>query len=313
MLLEAVPNLSLGPDDPALDAVLETLDDQASPGWAHLDTHTDPDHNRTVITLAGAPVPLLRAVEAMVDAAYGTADLDGHVGVHPRVGLVDVVPFVALHQARPRDAQRVARQAAVHIAGHDVPVYFYGDLVPPPGQARLAKLRARLRGPFHAEGPLDPLPDLGPARIHPRYGAACVGARAPLIAYNLVLATTDKALGDRIAQAIREKDGGLHGLQALAFPLEHEGGRIQVSCNITDVDALTPAAVFARVRGLAREHGTEVVTGELVGLAPEGALPEDPAEMGLDHQPASIEDRLAKEGLPTATRPRDTSAGVPQD
>lgn len=304
MLLEAVPNLSLGPQDPALEAVLEALDEQASPGWAHLDTHTDPDHRRTVLTLAGAPTPLLRAVEAMAEAAFEAADLEGHTGVHPRVGLVDVVPFIALHQARPSDAQRVARQAAVHIAGHDVPVYFYGDLVPPPGQGRLADLRARLRGPFHAEGPLEPPPDLGPDRIHPHYGAACVGARSLLIAYNIVLDTTDKVIGDRIARTIRAKDGGLTGLQALAFPLEHEGGRVQVSCNITDVEALTPGDVFARVSELAEQAGVAVRHGELVGLAPERCLPEDPAEMGLEHRPASIEARLAEHELPVGTRPR---------
>lgn len=313
MLLEAVPNLSLGPEDPALDVVLEALEDAASPGWAHLDTHTDPDHNRTVLTLAGAPVPLLRVVETMVDACFEAADLEGHTGVHPRVGLVDVVPFVALHQARPRDAKRVARQAAVHIAGRDVPVYFYGDLVPPPGQARLAQLRARLKGPYHAEGPLDPMPDMGPDRIHPRHGVACVGARSLLIAYNVVLDTTDKALGDGIARTIREKDGGMPGLQAMAFPLEHEGGRIQVSCNITDVEALGPADVFARVRELAAEAGVGVVEGELVGLAPDRVLPEDPAEMGLQARPGSIEDRLAEHGLPPGARPGDPSSRVPQD
>ncbi len=297
MLLEAVPNLSLGPGSPALDAVRGRLDAEASPGWAHLDTHTDPDHNRTVLTLAGAPSPITRVLARLVDALLEHGSLVGHEGVHPRIGLLDVLPLVRLDQARDRDARRVARQAAQHLARDEIPVMYYGDLATRPERGALAWFRKRVR--FTGEpDPLEVPPDAGPSRLHPTMGAACVGVRDPLVAYNVLLDTTDRDLGERIARGLRPANGGLPGVQALAFPLPSKDDRVQVSTNITDTHQATPADVFGAVTEQARRAGVEVIGGELVGLAPKRCLPEDPSRMGLDERPISLEAHLDREGLP---------------
>lgn len=296
MLLEAVPNLSLGPDSPILDALIERLETEATPAWRLLDVHRDPDHNRSVLTLAGAPAPLVGALGSIVDDLAAEGSLAGHEGVHPRIGLIDVVPVVPLAGARWSDAERAARQVAVRLARAGVPVYGYGRLATRAEHEALAGIRRALEW----DGGDDELPvepDAGPGRFHERLGASCVGVRDLLIAYNVLLDTKDLEVGREIARALRPANGGLAGVQALAFLLATEGGRVQVSTNITDVDASTPADVYALVEARARELGVEVAGGELVGLAPERALPSDPARMGLEQRPASLEDRLEAAGF----------------
>lgn len=296
MLLEAVPNVSLGPQDEALEPVLDAVEETTSPGCRLLDVHTDADHRRTVLTLAGAGVPLTRVLTRLADALLEHASLAGHEGVHPRVGLLDVVPVVPL--AAPWwEAERVAHRVVDRLARRGIPVYRYGLLADRDETVELASVRGGLEG----TGPGDPAPlapDRGPDLLHERAGASCVGVRRPLVAYNVVLDTTQTDVGRRIASAIRETDGGLEGVQALAFPLASRGGRIQVSTNITDVQARTPADVYAAVEGHARREGVDVLEGELVGLAPRASLPEDGEAVGTTSVPASIEERLTAQGLP---------------
>lgn len=297
MLLEAVPNLSLGPESDVLAGLVEELEAQASPGWALLDIHADPDHNRSVLTMAGAPAPLVERLRGMIGHLVDRGSLVGHEGVHPRIGLVDVVPVVPLADARTGDAIRAARQVADHLGRRGVPVYGYGALASRPEHRVLAGIRRAVRWQGKTEQ-LPVEPDDGPLRFHPTVGAACVGVRGPLVAYNVVLDTDDLGIGRAIARALRSPGEGLEGVQALAFPLASRGGRVQVSTNLTDLDAARPEDVFGFVRHRAEEHGVAVLEGELVGLAPEAALPADPGAIGLDAGPRSLEERLRETGLP---------------
>lgn len=302
MLLEAVPNLSLGPQDTALESVLAWLEEQASPGWALLDTHTDVDHRRTVLTLAGAPAPLTRVLSGLGKRIEAEASLQGHTGVHPRVGLLDVLPIVPLSGARWQDARRTALQLAHRFAGRGIPVYRYAKLQADPARSSLATIRGHVEFFGRTETPVLP-PDLGPEHLHPRMGACCIGVRSLLIAYNVLLDTDDLEQGRAIAGSLRPANGGLAGVQALAFPLASQADRVQVSTNITDAEATTPADVYAAVQERAERSGIEVLSGELVGLAPTRALPADPAAMGLQARPESLEDRLRAHGFPPDTQP----------
>jgi len=295
VLLEAVPNVSLGPQDEALEAVLDALEARASPGWALLDVHTDPDHHRTVLTMAGARAPLLEAHRTLVDALIEHASLAGHVGVHPRLGMLDVAPFVAL-DAKPQDTLDTARALADRLAAASIPAYGFGGLAQRPERRELATIRRENRTTRPGQRPPAP-PDFGPESFHETMGAACVGQRGLLVAYNVLLDTTDLHAGNRIARQIRASNGGLPGVQALAFPLASREDRVQVSTNITDVGERTCADAYEAVTARARELDVPVLGGELVGLAPEAALPEDPQRMGLDERPASLEAVLAEHGF----------------
>lgn len=295
MLVEAVPNISLGPQDPELDEVLAEVRSATSPGLALLDVHTDRDHRRTVLTLAGAPVPLLRGLDRLTEALLGHASLADHAGVHPRIGMLDVVPFVGL-KAPEFEVQRLADTAAGRLARRSIPVYRYARLARREKTLDLASIRSRLAQTRPGAKPPLP-PDDGPGRLHDSMGAACVGVRGPLIAYNVVLNTTDLDTGAAIARQIRATDGGLSSVQALAFPLASRGDHVQISTNITDTRERTPSEVFRRVEEEAASRAIEVLEGELVGLAPSQALPKDPSEMGLESQPMSLEAALEDAGF----------------
>lgn len=295
MLLSCVPNVSLGPQDEALDPVLDGVREATSPGCRLLDTHTDRDHRRTVLTLAGAPLPLLRVTTTLVEALEEHATLRGHEGVHPRVGLLDVVPFVALDGARG-EARRTARVLATRLAALEVPVYAYAGLTPGLRQRELVEIRRELADTEPGErAPM--APELGPQQLHPAMGACCVGVREPLVAYNVLLDTDDRDVGDAIARRIRASSGGLPGLQALAFPLASREGRVQVSTNITDVDQVSVDDVYERVRQQASDQGVAVLEGELVGLAPAQALPTKASVAGFESLPMSLEDALTAAGF----------------
>lgn len=300
MLLACVPNVSLGPQDEALDPVLAAVREEASPGCRLLDVHTDTDHRRTVLTFAGAPVPLLATMTRLADALAEHGSLAGHEGVHPRVGLLDVVPFVALRASR-QEAHRTGHVFARRLAARGIPTYLYVEMVPGCTERDLADIRRRLAGVgLDEQVPL--APELGPRRLHAEMGASCVGVRGPLVAYNVLLDTDEEAVGDAIAGRIRASGGGLPGLQALAFPLASRGGRIQVSTNITDVARLGVADVYSAVRREAAKDDIEVLAGELVGLAPAEALPKKASEAGLESPPMSLEDALADAGFVTEVR-----------
>jgi glutamate formiminotransferase len=262
-VLEAVPNVSEGRRADVVSAIGASFGRNA----VLLDTHSDGDHNRSVFTLVAEEHDVIESLLAGIAAAVERIDLREHVGVHPRVGAVDVVPLVPLGPESMDRARPAARLVAARIGEElGLPVFLYGAV----GDGRrpayfrrggLDELRRRI-----ASGEL--VPNEGPHEIDPRSGAVLVGARHVLIAYNLDLSTDDVRIARAIAASIRESSGGMPGVQAIGLRLPGSG-RTQVSMNVIDIDAAPLHEVVERVRREARAHGVSVSGGELVGLVPE--------------------------------------------
>jgi len=256
-VLECVPNVSEGRDGEVLRAL------ERACGAALLDVHTDPDHHRSVFTLAGpAAGDAFDAVQALARAVGERVDVSTHTGVHPRLGALDVVPFVALAGRPIADAVRAARAFATWAATElAVPVFLYGAAHE--AERTLPQVRA---GAFR-----DCAPDAGPRAAHPTMGAIAVGARPPMVAVNCELDTPDLDLARSVAAAVRERDGGLPGVRALGFPLAAVG-HAQVSMNLVALERTGLQAACTEVRDRARATGHEVVRVELVGLLPADEL-----------------------------------------
>jgi glutamate formiminotransferase len=253
-VLECVPNVSEGRDADVLDALALAC------GKALLDRHVDADHHRAVFTLAGDDTA--GAVRSLASAVAARVDLRAHAGVHPRLGALDVVPFVALDGSLPRDAVEAARAFASWAADTlALPVFLYGR-----ADAQGRALPDARRDAFGARSP-----DLGPPHPHPTLGAVAVGARDPLVAVNCELARDDLALARSIASRIRERDGGLPGVRALGLRLDSVG-RTQVSMNLVALGRTGLQTACRAVDALAREAGTAVARIELVGLVPAAEL-----------------------------------------
>jgi glutamate formiminotransferase len=263
--LESVPNFSEGRDGDTIDALAQALSGPAE----LLDVHSDPDHNRSVYTLVGDEDALVAALVAGVACARERIDLAKHEGAHPRIGAADVVPIVGLE---PADRER-ARACALVVAGRigaelQLPVFLYGDSAPGRGPAYF-----RRGGPEELQHRLDDgklAPDFGPARLDPRAGGVIVGARRPLIAFNVNLETEDVEVARAIAAVVRERGGGFSGLRALGLFLPR-AGHAQVSMNVEDYEAAALHDILARVEAEAQERGVAVSGAELVGLIPAGA------------------------------------------
>ena len=289
-LVECVPNVSEGRRAEVVDEIVAAF---AVPGVLVLDRSSDPDHHRTVITLMGLGPALVEAAVAGARACARLIDLNHHRGVHPRMGALDVLPFIpfgAETRLRGGDdpdldcadlAERAGRRIAAEVG---VPVYLYGAAARHPGWSALPAVRGRGFEALRAAP--DRVPDFGGPGLHPTAGATAAGAREVLIAYNVELADADLALARRIASAVRERDGGLPAVRAMGVPLASRGGppedRVQVSMNLLDWRATPPAAAYAAVAALAEKHGARVEASEIVGLAPAGALDGvDPADLRL--------------------------------
>jgi glutamate formiminotransferase len=263
--LESVPNFSEGRDATTIDALQGALAAHADV----LDLHTDPDHNRSVFTLVGDDTALVEALIAGVSVARERIDLSRHEGAHPRIGAADVVPIVALEPADRERAQDAALRVAQRIGDElELPVFLYGESAPGRGPSFI-----RRGGPAALQRRIDAgelRPDFGPPRLDPRAGGVIVGARRPLIAFNVNLATHDVEVARAIAAVIRERDGGFPGVRALGLMLPR-AGHAQVSMNVEDYEAAALHEIVARVDVEARARGTEVANAELVGLMPAGA------------------------------------------
>ncbi len=270
-LIESVPNFSEGRRIDVVDKLAAAV--ERVPGAFLLDRTSDASHNRSVLTLAGEPAPILEALERTVAVAVAEIDMGKHTGEHPRIGAVDVVPFVPLAGASMADCIELARAFAERVADRfGIPVYMYGEAATSPARQRLADIR---RGQY--EGLRTQIsetgrePDFGPARVHATAGAMAVGARPFLIAYNINLESRDLELAKRIARRIRESSGGLPRVQANGFWIE-ELDRAQVSMNLLDYRTTPLWLVWEAVRSEAAEDGVHLAESELIGLAPLGAL-----------------------------------------
>ena len=261
-MLEAVVNVSEGRRADVLDGLRRAC------GPALLDVHTDADHDRSVFTLVGAtPAETELAVRRLADAvAAAPFDRTESDGVHPKLGVLDVVPFVAVGGDSTLAVDAARAFGAWLASEHAVPVFFYDGA--DPGARSLPDVR---RDAFTARPP-----DVGPPRPHPRLGATAVGARPPMIAVNCELDTDDLDLARDIARRVRARDGGLAGVRALGFPLATRG-RVQVSMNLVDLEATGLEAACIRVRDLAASTGRAVIRVEIVGLVPASELAETSA------------------------------------
>jgi glutamate formiminotransferase len=303
-LVECVPNVSEGRRPEVVEEIVAAFAG-AAPEVLVLDASSDPDHHRSVITLMGPGPALVEAAVAGAEACARLIDLNHHRGVHPRMGALDVLPFVPFGaETRLRggddpdlDCVALAEQAGRRIAEEaGIPVYLYGAAARHPGWAALPAVRGRgfetLRdalaaGKGQADPPEDPPgPDFGGPGLHPTAGATAAGAREVLIAYNVELAGADLELARRIASAVRERDGGLPAVRAMGVPLNRrgvdQGGLVQVSMNLLDYRVTPPAAAYAAVAALAERAGARVEASEIVGLVPAAALDgTDPADLRL--------------------------------
>ncbi|HET7702758.1 MAG TPA: glutamate formimidoyltransferase [Candidatus Limnocylindrales bacterium] len=297
-LIESVPNVSEGRRLDVVERLAAAI--TTVPGVHLLDRTSDASHNRSVFTLAGPAGSVSDALEQLVAAAVREIDMDEHWGEHPRIGAVDVIPFVPLGDTTMDEAIELARAFGRRIATRfDLPVYLYAQAALRGDRVKLADVR---RGQYEglkveiAQNGREP--DLGPARMHPSAGAVAVGARPFLIAYNINLDSADVDLAKRIARRVRESGGGLPKLQANGFSVEEpERGdplpsRAQVSMNVLDFRVTPLWRVWETVRAEAAEDGVELYESELIGLAPLAAFT-DVADHAEADPGAAIEVRLA--------------------
>jgi glutamate formiminotransferase / 5-formyltetrahydrofolate cyclo-ligase len=263
-LFEAVPNFSEGKDDTKISRITEAV--RAIPGVRILGLHSDPDHNRSVLTFAGEEDPVLSGALALARACATELDLALQSGEHPRMGVLDVLPFVPLEGATMDDAVRLTHRAGKGLGSLGFPVFLYGSAATGPHRQALPDIR---RGGYEgvASRLEDPLwrPDHGPITLDPHRGAVAVGARPFLVAFNAYLDTDEVEVARAVARRVRESGGGLPAVRALGF---HVGGKAQVSMNLTDLEQTAIPVALEAVRAAAADLGTSVESTELVGLAP---------------------------------------------
>ena len=281
LIVECVPNVSEGRDPARLARVAAAV--RATPGVTLADVHADPDHHRSVFTFLGEPATVAAGAVALADAVLAEIDMREHRGIHPRIGALDVLPFVPLSDTPMSVAVALAHAVGATLATrHALPVYYYGEAARRPERRALRELRyGEYEGLAARLGREEGRPDDGPARFDPRRGAVLVGARGVLVAYNVWLASDDLAAARAIAREVRASGGGLPTVQALGLPLASRG-RVQVSMNLLDHRVTPIPAAYDRVAQAAARRGIAIERAELVGLAPRAAFAgRAPASVGL--------------------------------
>jgi glutamate formiminotransferase len=278
VIIESVPNFSEGRRPEVVEALAALA---RARGVTVLDLTSDPDHHRSVLTFAGPPGAVEEAAFAVAKKAVEVIDLNAHKGAHPRMGAIDVLPFVPIQGATMADAVLLARTVGARIGSElALPVFLYEAAATRPERKNLADIRApEFEGLRDLIGK-DParIPDFGPNRIHPTAGCVAVGARPPLIAFNVDLDTRDVKIAKKIAKKIRERDGGLPAVKALGIDLAARNCA-QVSMNLCDYTKTGLLAAFQAVEREAVALGTRARAGELIGLVPRAAFPEDGARV----------------------------------
>jgi len=324
--LEAVPNLSEGRDRDWVDSIAERV--SARDDVYLLDRSSDADHHRSVFTLVGLPGALEAALLDLAEAVVERIDLAEHEGVHPRVGALDVVPFIPLGTTPMSTAVATAHRWGQTMAERlEVPVFAYGDAARSPGRKRLERIRVgglvglegrmaeaaarrstERTGFAGDEDPPDELdwtPDWGPAVPHRTAGATVVGARDFLLAFNVLLETEDLRIAKQVARAVRESSGGIPTVKAIGIPLRARG-RVQVSLNLTDYRVASPLQVFDRVAAEAASRGVGIHSSERIGLFPRAALDgRDTERLKLENPDphGCLEDRLRRLGIDIGSTP----------
>jgi glutamate formiminotransferase len=317
-LIECVPNFSEGRDLARIAALVAAVEGVS--GAKVLDCHSDPDHNRSVVTFAGEPEAVAEAALAAVAKATELIDLNAHRGEHPRIGATDVLPFVPLQGVTMDECVALARRVGAEIWKRlQIPVYFYESAATRPTRAKLENVR---RGQFEAlrdqvAGDPDRAPDVGAAQLHPTAGAVAVSARKLLIAYNITLSTTDVSIAKQIARAIRASSGGLPAVKAIGIAVRSRG-LAQVSMNLTDFEVTSIQRVFEAVRREAEGHACAIEGSEIVGLVPKRALDVTAdyffqldsfsREQVLEHRIATVFGESARRDSPVTRAARPTAS-----
>ena len=270
-LVECVPNISEGSDSATLQAVADVIGPHA--GVWLLDRTADPDHARSVFTMAGYPGRVMEAMESVVETVIERVDMRRQHGEHPRIGAIDVIPFVPLGDSSLDQCVEGARSFGARIAERfGLPVYLYARAALRPERRVLAAIRRPgFEGLAEAMRTAEGAPDLGPDHPHPSAGAVAVGARPFLIAWNIQLSTTDVGVARQIAVRIRERDGGLPAVQALGIELASQGCA-QLSMNVLDHQRTPLWRVWEKAEQLAAAEGVSILDSELIGLIPSAAL-----------------------------------------
>lgn len=267
-MMECVPNFSEARNPETIHAILQAI--QSVEGVQLLHHTSDVDHNRTVVTFAGEPQPVMEAAFAAIKTASELIDMEQHRGVHPRLGAADVIPFVPLRDMTLADCAAFAHQLGQRVGEElQLPVYLYEAAATHPERYNLADVR---RGQYEGlkKTIMQPerIPDFGPAMVG-KAGAVIIGARKPLIAFNIFLNSNDVRIAKRIAKAIRYSSGGLVGVKALGFLVR---GQAQVSMNLTDYRRTPIYRVVEMIRNEAAHYGVSIQRAELIGLIPQDAL-----------------------------------------
>ena len=265
-------NISEGRRKEVLEAVAAAV--RAVPRVTLADWSGDPDHNRAVYTLLGPPEAVLAGAQALTESALAQIDMTTHAGEHPRMGAVDVVPFIPLREMESEEAVEVARAYGTWLGARGVPVYYYEYAATRPERESLPKIR---KGQYEAlpEKLKDSAwaPDEGPAEFNPRSGATVVGARFPLVAFNVNLQTDDLEVAQTIARAVRHINGGYRFVRGMGFALEDKG-MVQVSMNLVNYEKTPIHRVLETIRSEASRYGVQIAGTELIGSVPLGALEE---------------------------------------
>jgi glutamate formiminotransferase len=270
-IIECVPNFSEGRDTDKIEKIVAPF--RGKEGVRLLDYQRDHDHNRLVVTIVGEPVALKPALLEAIGTSIKLIDMKKHRGQHPRMGAVDVVPFIPIRKITMEEAVDISKQVAREASEkYGLPVFLYEESATQPNRRNLASIR---KGQF--EGMAEKIkvpewaPDFGPSKIHPTAGVTAFGARMPLVAFNVNLDSDNLEIADQIAKRVRHSNGGLPYCKALGIALK-ERGIVQVSMNMTDYTKTALYRSFELIKIEAERHGVNVVGSEIVGLVPMGAL-----------------------------------------
>ena len=268
-LVECIPNFSDARRPEVIEAIVRSI--TSVPGAMVIDRHSDMDHNRTVITMVGSPAAMEEAAFQAISQASKLIDLNQHTGEHPRIGATDVVPFVPISEITMQECVEMAVRLAKRVGQNlNIPVYLYEDAARKPERQNLENIRHGQYEALKAEMGVNPErdPDFGPCAIGPA-GATVIGARQPLIAFNVYLTTTDVEIAQKIAKAMRQSTGGFRYVKAMGVLVE---GRAQVSMNLTNYRKTPIARIVETIRREAMRYGVMIHHSELVGMIPQDAL-----------------------------------------
>jgi glutamate formiminotransferase len=271
-IVECIPNFSEGRRSEVIDQIVSAI--ESISGAVLLDRESDPNHNRSVVTFVAPPDRVVDAAIAAAKRASELIDLTKHAGEHPRMGATDVIPFVPISGVSMEDCIGLARDCGQRMWSElGIPVYLYEKAATRPERENLAAVRKGqfegIRGEIAANEARRP--DFGEPRVHPTAGITAVGARPPLIAYNVNLATSDVEIANKIARAVRHQSGGFRYVKALGFELK-DRGIVQVSMNMVNYEGTPLFRVFEAIKREAARYGVAVVGSEIVGLVPQRAL-----------------------------------------